>query len=561
MPSLYLWCDASPQFRGLEMFAASVDLFADMFYKRWLMPVVSLPRDALDAQGKTIALLWQILLLVGVSKTDIRSFLRRVRSITTDQGTERLIVSMPDFVPDFLEFVGMPAARPEHGQQGWLFPRAIHMPGWKHLWDLMLRRALSSQRWFPVWLDHLKAMISWLRSRHNMEKLCKNWTRRGFVGLVSLAENTSLPTFAEWRWSTLTRCCRQLRKVFPGLASHFDPTIFGQQQDPVRFRKLCYALVNPEWALQFRFVEWLSEILGSLLEWGGGCDCPHHEEQVRQGIPVECREKGRRLPTAYTHAKNVLDGALREANLWTASDWGNNELWISFQGCIRGAHALGMQKILFLDRVPYLLARLREPGIKRRCLEQWGATAPENHHRVTREFLDAAHPSGLWSHVADINEDASNISPMLGHEIESLARIPLDDAVGESPHARGKDISMRARGSDFPWVAASMRIDQNLEDIHTVGMSLDSIDLQREWDNRAAVIQRPKYQSRPRRVSNAELLRKVYKLSHFGIVGPMAVHGGGPHSGRVRKGPHGENVVLVIYSASDNRPYRIDDQA
>ena len=266
--ALYLWIDSSPQLRGVELHAGTCDLFDGDFNRRWLLPVVALPEDSWDATGKTIALLWTVLLVVGPTLPALRSFLGRVRSITTDQGTERKVVAMPDVLPEFLLYAGFPGPPIVDGNN-FLFPRAMHMPGWKHKWDLVIRRALSTQRWFPFWLDHLKATISWLRSSPNRRSLSADLKRRGFSGLSELVKNLSLPTFAQWRWNTLTGCCRSLGTVFWSLAERIDPlSIRRNGSDAVKFRKLCYTMVDETWQLQLKFVTWLTEIFGILLQLG-----------------------------------------------------------------------------------------------------------------------------------------------------------------------------------------------------------------------------------------------------------------------------------------------------
>lgn len=209
--SIHFWCDASPQVRGYELYAASLDLFAGGVSRRVLLPVVALPRYLMDAVGKAAALVWMIFLLAGPAFHSMQGFLTRVRSITTDQGTERKIADMPWFLDAWFELAGF--QRPvQVPPSDWLFPRAMALPGWKHLWDLLIRRGLSSLRWFPGWLDTFKGLTSWLRHRQNIDVLAKDLEDKGRRGLAAVLKSLSLPPFANWRWSTLARLCRQLKK-------------------------------------------------------------------------------------------------------------------------------------------------------------------------------------------------------------------------------------------------------------------------------------------------------------------------------------------------------------
>jgi hypothetical protein len=97
---IYVFCDASSQ-RGAELFAATVDVFDGTNFRRWLLPCLALGPSFMDAMGETVALLWQIFLIVGPHFDHIRAFLRRVRSLTTDMGVERKIADAVDCLKDF----------------------------------------------------------------------------------------------------------------------------------------------------------------------------------------------------------------------------------------------------------------------------------------------------------------------------------------------------------------------------------------------------------------------------------------------------------------------------
>ena len=179
--NIYLFADGSPQWRGLELFAVSADFsFGDGYLVRKLLPCVSLPRWMADALSKTVALLWQIWLMVGPSFSRVRQFCDRVRSITTDMGVERLIAGQPDCLVEFYE-CWLKARLPADIDRGrkFLFPRAIEVGGWKHLFDNLIVRGLSSLDWFPGWLDKCKALNSFLRTVTVIEELESQLIARG----------------------------------------------------------------------------------------------------------------------------------------------------------------------------------------------------------------------------------------------------------------------------------------------------------------------------------------------------------------------------------------------
>ena len=63
--NVYVFADASPQWQGLELFAGSFDLFDGTNLVRKLLPMISWNKSFMDAIGKTMALLWQLFLIVG----------------------------------------------------------------------------------------------------------------------------------------------------------------------------------------------------------------------------------------------------------------------------------------------------------------------------------------------------------------------------------------------------------------------------------------------------------------------------------------------------------------
>lgn len=85
------------------------------------------------------------------------------------------------------------------------------------------------------------------------------------------------------------------------------------------------------------------------------------------GVKVECPRRGRRLAEAHAQVMGVLEGMLGESNDWAPGKFeGDTDLWSQCQGAVRFTHIYGKEKAAFLDKVPYLLARLAEEAL--RCI-------------------------------------------------------------------------------------------------------------------------------------------------------------------------------------------------
>jgi hypothetical protein len=157
--AIYVWTDSSPQWKGTELYAASFDVCLPGFFQRRSFPYIS-PKVGHDTVAKGVALLWQIFLMAGPHFSQVRRFCQRVRCLVTDLGTERLLADHIDFLPDFYRYIGSTAPANKLTYETFLFPRAMVMAGWRHLWDNLLRRALASMTFFPAWIDKLKVTRS-----------------------------------------------------------------------------------------------------------------------------------------------------------------------------------------------------------------------------------------------------------------------------------------------------------------------------------------------------------------------------------------------------------------
>lgn len=201
---IFIWCDASPQWRGAELFATTFEIMDEEgnFHRR-LAPVLSLQRSQLDTTGKMVALLWQIWLMAGPKMADFLRFLNRVRGVCTDMGTERLLANHCDFSVDFFR---MFCPRYEHRfeeERAFAFPRAVQSPGWRHLWDVVLRRGLASLSWFPAFMSGLRAVVSFFRTTTVMSQVTQSLTTAGFAVVADMLKNMKLPAIADWRWEGL----------------------------------------------------------------------------------------------------------------------------------------------------------------------------------------------------------------------------------------------------------------------------------------------------------------------------------------------------------------------
>ena len=216
--NIFMYADGSPQWRGKELYAVTMDVIIDTGSDRKIMrrmfPILELGLNALSARGKALATLWMLHLMVGPYTSRFLDVLTRVRSITTDLGTERKLAHMVDCAPEFWAYLGL--SKDHLRRRTWLFPRAVQVPGWAHIFDNLIRLGLSSLAWFPGFLESLKGMLKLLRDFGG--DICCELRSLNRESVAQLLESARLPYFAAWRWGTLSDVCK--------VSSDSHPTIF-----------------------------------------------------------------------------------------------------------------------------------------------------------------------------------------------------------------------------------------------------------------------------------------------------------------------------------------------
>jgi hypothetical protein len=522
---LYIFCDASPQ-RGAEMFASTVDIYDGKKFWRVLLPCIALSPCMMDAIGKSSALLWQLWLIAGPSYQHLQALRERVISITTDQGVERKIPGMVDMLPDFFKMMLPSFDLQLHPPEPFLWPNCLAVPGWKHAWDLLLQKALSSLQWFPLWLQRFKAIIHFFRIEGYKTTVVRGLRKAGMNGLADVVAALSLPHFAEWRWGTLHWCLVELLPCLDSLILHFDPTPFASGRDKTGLTSVLAAFACDGWRRHTDFVAYVTRWLVGAMQWGAGCDC--HENLLKSGESIACDWKGRRLVRAHAFVVAELTRVLEASTKWSAETWMlSHAALIELQGCIRATCHLARRVFAWLDRLPYLLARLGEPGVARRCVEQWESCRADEHHRVSRKYMAGA----LRADIDAVRPDGSGISARLDVALMGFRGIPFDDSVAEGPHARSMRIARHSRRSCWPWIASSLRLGQNLRDARELLSGVDA-DLRALWCSHTSIIRvGGRWPLQGKKISRQKFLLYVYHMSFCNEEEPAAAQGDSDEGG------------------------------
>ncbi|CAK0908732.1 unnamed protein product, partial [Prorocentrum cordatum] len=319
------------------------------------------------------------------------------------------------------------------------------------------------------------------------DTLATHWRGAGLNGLAALMANVSLPTFTDWRWKKLKECLDGLNGFIWSVRGHFDRQALGDVRDRVRVDQVLGALASPSFEYEFELIHWFASWMGRLMAFAGYCPC--HPEKWNTGEKFSCERTGCVLGLAFDYSMAALRAGVAEANSWSADRFGPYpHLARDGQGMARATLALGALKVKFLDDLPYLIGRLGQPGIKDKCLILYNRHPPEHHDSTTLAVLQPG--TALRAAVDAMGSDGSNMSPSLQREVDSIMFAPLDDTIAEGPHALSRHQYLRARRATFPWIASSMRLDDNLIDVHDYATAIGA-NLDAQWDGATAILRPP----------------------------------------------------------------------
>ena len=227
------------------------------------------------------------------------------------------------------------------------------------------------------------------------------------------------------------------------------------------------------------------------------------------------------------------------------------------QACVRGSWHLASQKLSYLNDLPYLLVRIHEAGVRDRCVELWNGipVGERDQWSVASEFMVEGSP--LRDDIDAMRPDGSNMSARLVRAIRGLSLAPLDDSVGESPHASMRHTQLKCRAASWPFQAATDRLSQNLRDVDDILPGVrPRTDLQWLWDRDRTVIQCDRAKlGRNARLKKRELDQRIYTMNAFRAFhmedmpgddeeyesdGPPADDGAGEDAGGRRGDPVGD---------------------
>ena len=280
-------------------------------------------------------------------------------------------------------------------------------------------------------------------------------------GLACFCTNVG-DTFAEWRWGSLARWRRSIRRFRACMEVGFVLARYRLTPDAVRAAAMlasCTAEAEEFW-YRVECIHVCFGLVEELRTWGGGCSC--HEAERVQGLPFHCDLAGRRAPDAWDRVQRCLAELDRTAASAARQTFGHAaELVGTFVTCCAALKGIVLLKMQYMDRDPFLIVRARSPDVARATLTRHDAAVRAGRvpHRIIRHFCAFASP--LWRDFEALAA-CQGCSDRRSTELQPYAWCLLDESRIEGEHRSLRQESQRAHGVGHAFAASTLRHPQQI---------------------------------------------------------------------------------------------------
>ena len=238
----------------------------------------------------------------GPSQLRMEHWCRSTRLILTDMGPEFAWGNSRNTLQAFF------SRAPEPGDDEFLFQYGLRLGGVQHLIDSCVYLVVTQKlEWYPSWVPVMKHVAHVLCYDSYTDVLAANLREQSLEPLAKSIESP-LESFAKWRWGSLIRCSRGLKKRKEAAVWGWDDQKFDLSGESLRDTARVMGDDRDArlfWARLFSIV-----LIFGLIEdfrgWCRGCAC--HEADRRAGRVVVCKLGGRRARFLWDRVQELLQG-------------------------------------------------------------------------------------------------------------------------------------------------------------------------------------------------------------------------------------------------------------
>jgi hypothetical protein len=172
-----------------------------------------------------------------------------------------------------------------------------------------------------------------------------------------------------------------------GVRQFWNPGLYANARDQATLKLVSKAFGDEHLEVQVEFLDYFGSVLVSFMHWCQGCPC--HEEDRMLGRKVSCHWTGLRAPELHDKVLSTV-AELRAISANLHQSW--RPLHADAVFALNEAAITMESRFEFLNELPYLMIRGRDPLISRLALDRFDSSPRDDHHRVTLRLLEVGGP-------------------------------------------------------------------------------------------------------------------------------------------------------------------------
>ena len=390
---------------------------------------------------KVLCIVWAIWLVAGPNIEEMRFYLSKVRSITTDLGLELNLCRAPDILPVFMAWV-----RGETLEEFYntvdpcsrLFPRAMRIGGVSHILGAIMKTGACSYQKWPQWLTWIRNLVKWFRNEEH---------RAHVLWVLGSPHRKVLSSFscnlAHWRFNTMWDVLSVLLKYRNICVHHMTAVDWSHSKEKDVLAECLKACADVQfWIFLQVFYTFIIDPLEKARRWSLKCPC--HDDRRGGTRKPRCPQSSRRLKEARTFFNNLADkfslygtrnGITREQCEGDRAVWE----WTRFS-CTTIASKLRLKFGCYND-IPYRFSEAADQVQATECLRQVDATPWEDLDPLSQDIVERCRP------CLEARSRGEPMDEVLATETAALNNNTLSELKGEGYH-RGTNLT-KQKGTEL----------------------------------------------------------------------------------------------------------------
>ena len=301
-------------------------------------------------------------------------------------GTELGTVDVADFLEAFLQRLkGTPLrdCAPFVASSQKLFPRAVRISGWGHMFGNLMKTIANSTPEWPEILTGVRRLCEFFRNDTWRRHIARCLRRDAAVD-VDKALGSFVANLAKWRYETLHVVFGALLAVRP-VADGRDLAILFRRDDFQEPKLLDdvqrYCSAAWFWKFLAAFKKFALDPCEHGRRFGLSCRCCRELPAHRRN---KCPHAGRRLKEASAFGEKLCGDFRR--NSAVPIDECEGDRWVL--NCVNRACRVGAVelelKTAYLDQVPYFVVRADDQAVAAECVRQFAEAADQTLDHAAR---------------------------------------------------------------------------------------------------------------------------------------------------------------------------------